>query len=239
MSQNGWMSAYYVSKFLSNLGKNSKSTMEGSILIRQLALDRALRRKVLREKRRALRQQLHCCSSAKSSTRRLSFVIFDYGEEDWSTDEEVEEAGKTPEVQPAQESAAMRESRLRVMKNLPKCADNDMAQRYKTMKQVKNDNQTSDVRTMAEWNTLRKRLISAKMMECKNTKKVNVADTVYTLVKKIGDGGFSSVYQVYDDERKTYALKLVNLLNMDGYTDKDLMNEIELLKVSIMLHNSS
>lgn len=236
MSHHGWMSAYYVSKFLSNFSKNNKSTMEGSILIRQLALDRALRRKVLREKRKALRQKLRCCSSAKSSTRRLSFVIFDYGEEDWSTDEEEEE-GKMAEAKPPQASAAVRESRLRAMKNLPKCADNDMAERYKTMKQVKNDNQTSDVRTMAEWNTLRKRLISAKMMECKNTKKVSVADTVYTLVKKIGDGGFSSVYQVYDDERKTYALKLVNLLNMDGYTDKDLMNEIELLKVSVVLHN--
>ena len=80
-------------------------------------------------------------------------------------------------------------------------------------------------------NDLRKRLISAKMKECKDTKVVNVSDTVYTLVKKIGDGGFSSVYHVYDDKRKSYAIKIVNLLNIDGYTDKDLMNEIELLKV--------
>ena len=101
--------------------------------------------------------------------------------------------------------------------------------------QVKNDNQTSDVKSMAEWNTLRKRLISAKMKECKDTKVVNVSDTVYTLVKKIGDGGFSSVYHVYDDKRKSFAIKIVNLLNIDGYTDKDLMNEIELLRV--IFHN--
>lgn len=50
-------------------------------------------------------------------------------------------------------------------------------------------------------------------------------------MRKIGDGGFSNVYHVYDDKRKHFALKLVNLLRMDGYTDKDLMNEIELLKV--------
>ena len=59
----------------------------------------------------------------------------------------------------------------------------------------------------------------------------SVSDKIYTLVRKIGDGGFSNVYHVYDDKRKHFALKLVNLLRMDGYTDKDLMNEIELLKV--------
>ena len=59
----------------------------------------------------------------------------------------------------------------------------------------------------------------------------SVSDKIYTLVRKIGDGGFSNVYHVYDDNRKHFALKLVNLLRMDGYTDKDLMNEIELLKV--------
>ena len=53
-------------------------------------------------------------------------------------------------------------------------------------------------------------------------------------MKKIGDGGYSSVYHVYNENRKSMALKLVNLLKMDGYTDKELMNEIELLKVKTL-----
>ena len=38
--------------------------------------------------------------------------------------------------------------------------------------------------------------------------------------------------QVYNEERNLFAIKVVNLLTKDGYTDKDLMHEIHLLKVS-------
>lgn len=55
---------------------------------------------------------------------------------------------------------------------------------------------------------------------------------MYTLVTKIGDGGFSSIYHVFDRNRKSFAVKIVNLLKSDGYTDKDLMNEINLLTVN-------
>ena len=62
---------------------------------------------------------------------------------------------------------------------------------------------------------------------------------MYTIVKKIGDGGFSSIYHVYDKNRKSYAVKIVNLLKSDGYTDKDLMNEINLLTVILQLSRTS
>ena len=60
----------------------------------------------------------------------------------------------------------------------------------------------------------------------------SISDTTYTLVTKIGDGGFSSIYHVFDRNRKSFAVKIVNLLKSDGYTDKDLMNEINLLTVN-------
>ena len=59
----------------------------------------------------------------------------------------------------------------------------------------------------------------------------SISDCSYTMVSKIGDGGFSSIYHVYDNRRRSFAVKIVNLLKIDGYTDKDLMNEIELLTV--------
>ena len=60
----------------------------------------------------------------------------------------------------------------------------------------------------------------------------SISDSMYTLVTKIGDGGFSSIYHVFDRNRKSFAVKIVNLLKSDGYTDKDLMNEINLLSVN-------
>ena len=59
----------------------------------------------------------------------------------------------------------------------------------------------------------------------------SISDSSYTLVSKIGDGGFSSIYHVYDKSRQSFAVKIVNLLKIDGYTDKDLKNEIDLLTV--------
>jgi hypothetical protein len=37
---------------------------------------------------------------------------------------------------------------------------------------------------------------------------------------------------VYNEERELYAVKVVNLLNSDGNTDKSLKNEIRILQVS-------
>ena len=112
--------------------------MENSVMIRQLALDRALRRKVVRERRRALRKASATeMIEERPSSRKLSFIIHDYGEEDWTTNEDDDQDGDGDEDEKKpRESAAIRESRLRVMKNQPKCADEDMAIRYKTLKQV-------------------------------------------------------------------------------------------------------
>ena len=113
----------------------------------------------------------------------------DYGDEDWLTDQEEEEKEEEEEEREAStadiKSAVLRESRLRVMRELPKCADQEMAERYRIIKQagntvtvsaqsiiylqVKND-ELSEAKTKAEWNTLRKRLISAKIREIEDEK---------------------------------------------------------------------
>ena len=113
----------------------------------------------------------------------------DYGDEDWLTDQEEEEEEEEEEEREAStadiKSAVLRESRLRVMRELPKCADQEMAERYRIIKQagktvtvpahriiyfqVKND-ELSEAKTKTEWNTLRKRLISAKIREIEDEK---------------------------------------------------------------------
>ena len=85
--------------------------------------------------------------------------------------------------------------------------------------------------TKKEWNAQRKRLVSAIMREALASKKIDVKGNSYSIIKKIGEGGFSSVYQVYNEDKNLCALKVVNLLGSDGYTDQKLKNEIELLKV--------
>ena len=138
MSYSNWLSAYYVSKFI-NTSRNPANrpiplAMGSSIMIRQLALDRAFRREVLRERRRALREARNggLWESWMLSTRVAaeSSGLVDYGEEDWLTDEEEEEGESVVD------SALLRESRLREMKQLPKCYDREMAERYRTIKQV-------------------------------------------------------------------------------------------------------
>lgn len=54
---------------------------------------------------------------------------------------------------------------------------------------------------------------------------------MYQIVNKIGQGGFSQVYHCisYKDP-KSYALKKVNLNDLDAENLKLVMNEIDLLK---------
>ena len=74
----------------------------------------------------------------------LSGRLTDYGDEDWFSDqeeEEEEEEGECErEVSTADiNSAVLRESRLRVMRELPKCADKEMAERYRIIKEVRSE----------------------------------------------------------------------------------------------------
>ncbi|XP_023345125.1 serine/threonine-protein kinase MPS1 [Eurytemora carolleeae] len=123
-------------------------------------------------------------------------------------------------------SAVGRESRIRQMQNLPMSSDKTLAARLANLgPQVKKDDMGSNT-----WMALRKRLISAKMKEAFSNSYLQINGVKYTIIKKVGDGGFSSVYEVYNEERNLFAVKVVNLITKDGFTDKDLMHEIHLLK---------
>ena len=69
------------------------------------------------------------------------------------------------------------------------------------------------------------------MSEAFACKTMQVKGNTYTIIKKIGNGGFSNVYQVYSEERDLYALKVVNLLRADGYTDQNLKKDTTVCKL--------
>ena len=112
--------------------------MKGSFdLLAVTAKDRAFRREVMRERRRELRAAR---DGGAWQDWMLGSRLTDYGDDDWFSDqeeEEGEEGGREREVSTADiNSAVLRESRLRVMRELPKCADQEMAERYKIIKQA-------------------------------------------------------------------------------------------------------
>jgi serine/threonine protein kinase len=66
-----------------------------------------------------------------------------------------------------------------------------------------------------------------------NVSLLEVNTKLYQLMDKIGQGGFSEVYSCAlfkDPKKQTYALKKVNLNNLDAQNTDLVMNEIELLK---------
>ena len=107
-------------------------------LLAVTAKDRAFRREVMRERRRELRAAR---DGGAWQDWMLGSRLIDYGDEDWFSDqekeEEEEEGRREREVSTADiNSAVLRESRLRVMRELPKCADQEMAERYRIIKQA-------------------------------------------------------------------------------------------------------
>lgn len=70
-------------------------------------------------------------------------------------------------------------------------------------------------------------------MSMQNVDLIQVNKKLYQLVSRIGQGGFSEVYHCIsfkESAKKSYALKKVNLNNLDAQNKDLVMNEIELLK---------
>ena len=53
----------------------------------------------------------------------------------------------------------------------------------------------------------------------------------YTALRSLGSGGYSKVYEVFNPEKELYALKVVNLKGISEESKKDLLKEIEYLKL--------
>ncbi|CAF0703115.1 unnamed protein product [Brachionus calyciflorus] len=65
----------------------------------------------------------------------------------------------------------------------------------------------------------------------KNYKFIEINKELYQIVNKIGQGGFSEVYHcISHKEHKSYAMKKVNLADLDQENLKLITNEIDLLK---------
>ena len=53
----------------------------------------------------------------------------------------------------------------------------------------------------------------------------------FTIIKKLGDGAYSSVYKVrrLENESETYALKKVKMLNLSDKEKENALNEVRIL----------
>ena len=80
------------------------------------------------------------------------------------------------------------------------------------------------------WDVLKQRLATAKVEEALLSAKVYVNEEKFTILRPLGEGGYSSVYEVYSQEKKLYALKIVNLERQNENVKKDLISEIVFLE---------
>ena len=58
------------------------------------------------------------------------------------------------------------------------------------------------------WAELRRRLLSAKMRDALLNERLEIRGLTYTVVKKLGGGGFGQVYLVYGENQKLRAAKV-------------------------------
>ena len=80
------------------------------------------------------------------------------------------------------------------------------------------------------WNSLRSRLINAKITAAFSNTNYFIHDKKFTSLRLLGEGGYSSVYEVYDEAKNLFALKVVKLTDMAKNAIFDnLMQEINFL----------
>ena len=68
------------------------------------------------------------------------------------------------------------------------------------------------------------------MRETTVTNEISVAGQSFTILKKLGEGGFSRVYEALGPDKKVRALKMINIVGMKGEINEDEMKEVSLLK---------
>ena len=80
------------------------------------------------------------------------------------------------------------------------------------------------------WDALRQRIATAKVQEALSSAKLFVNGRKLTILRPLGEGGYSMVYEVYDTNKKLYALKVVNLAIQSENVKQDLISEIVFLE---------
>ncbi len=79
------------------------------------------------------------------------------------------------------------------------------------------------------WSHLRTKLVNAKVNDAFQTAKFDVKGVTYTSLSSIGEGGYSTVYEVYNSERELYALKVVKVRDASMMLWEDLLKEVQFL----------
>jgi serine/threonine-protein kinase TTK/MPS1 len=79
------------------------------------------------------------------------------------------------------------------------------------------------------WSHLRTKLVNAKVSDAFKVAKYEVKGVSYTTLSTIGEGGYSVVYEVFNDERDLYALKVVKFDERNTMLWDELLKEIQFL----------
>lgn len=79
------------------------------------------------------------------------------------------------------------------------------------------------------WSTLRSKLAKAKVTDALTNLKFEINGVTFTSLRIIGEGGYSTVYEVFDTDKTLRALKVVELTGLETSLKEDLLKEIEFL----------
>ena len=80
------------------------------------------------------------------------------------------------------------------------------------------------------WDLIKKKITSAKITDALTVPKYEVNGKKVTVLRFLGEGGYSQVYEVYDKEKNMFALKVVDLSVQTEKTKQDLIREILFLE---------
>ena len=100
-------------------------------MLRQLALDRRLRRKVTK----AMMKRRRAKSRNETQTSSISVVIEDYDDDSWTSADSEEDSEDNLETEDSEESRNSRVNHMKAM--VTTTSDKDMAERFENMKKVR------------------------------------------------------------------------------------------------------
>ena len=87
------------------------------------------------------------------------------------------------------------------------------------------------LRRQPSWGLIRQRLISSKVTEAFSKLKFSVMGQQYQALRLLGEGGYSRVYEVFNDKNLLFALKVVNLRIVDPDEKEAYFSEIKFLEL--------
>ena len=100
----------------------------------------------------------------------------------------------------------------------------DMQKRVEQADNVKSGQKSKN------WDMIKKKITTAKITEALTALKFEVNGKKVTVLRPLGEGGYSQVYEVYDKDKKIFALKIVDLSVQSDKMKNDLIREIVFLE---------